>query len=163
MLQSPVTTFDGCEADDALFQVSSETLALVVGVSDYANVTLNKVGSRADAERVATALTAKGSKTSILLDNSATRLNILKELDGLASRADSTKPVDAIFYYSGHGVNLNGRGYLTAYDTITDGPARLEQTALGVEGVRAALDRIPNARRILFLDVPSTNPFISSR
>ena len=67
--QSPLTKLD-CQPDDTFFQ-TRETLALVVGLSDYRHPGFpNVAGSRADAQRVAAALAKNGARTSMLVNES---------------------------------------------------------------------------------------------
>ena len=78
--------------------------AVCVGINNYPGSTNDLKGCINDAKDWANLLKLNGFETKIILDNQATRANLLSELENLITRAE---PDDVIvFTYSGHGTNV---------------------------------------------------------
>jgi uncharacterized caspase-like protein len=90
-----------------------------------------------------------------LQDASATRASILASLQKLTREAESAEgnPVDLIFYFNGHGVQIDGLAYLVPYDIAAGSAQAAISTAVSIEAVGSVLDRITSARRLIFLDI----------
>ena len=107
---------------------------LAVGVNRYANPQYNLKYAVADAQDFAAEVRQKQEKlarygnveVTTLLDDEATKANILKALAQIAAKA---QPEDAVvIYFAGHGTAQQKRFYLIPHD-------------LGYSGERTALDR----------------------
>ncbi len=99
---------------------AQQKYVLIVGVADYLNNKMDLRYSDDDAYRFYAYLkSTKGGSVpdeniSILIDEAATKGNILKTMDKVFSRAG--KQDILLFYFSGHG----GEGYFCPYETSND-------------------------------------------
>ena len=64
----------------------------------------------------------------------------------------------ALFYYAGHGVQVNGRNYLLPVDANLQSEADLDFAAIDVDLVLRQMERHP-AVKLVFLDACRNNPF----
>jgi uncharacterized caspase-like protein len=89
--------------------------AIVIGINDYQNVP-QLTHSINDANKFAQQLSALGYSTTVLTAPSATkRTNLLLAWQKcLNSLKDGD---DVVFFYSGHGVEVQGANYLVPIDT----------------------------------------------
>lgn len=140
MMPSPASTFDAH--------------ALVVGIGQYQHLprltrTVN------DARSVYDVLIDPGrcgySNVSLLLEEQATRMAVLRALDALARASEDST---ALIFFSGHGARLkNGsaiRNFLCTFDTIIDD---MERTAISGDLFADKLRSIPAQKTIIFFDV----------
>jgi len=99
---------------------AQEKYVLVAGIADYKNDILDLRYSDDDAYRFyAYMKSTKGGSVpdyniSILVDEAATRENILRTMDKIFSKAGKNDML--IFYFSGHG----GKGFFCPYETSQD-------------------------------------------
>jgi hypothetical protein len=131
-------------------------LALVIGNNAYPEPLQNAVS---DARAIAQALRESGFQVDLVLDAT------LKDFDRAVDRfASSVHEGDvAMFYYSGHGIQLSNENYLVPVDFKAQ-----EETDAKYEAVPAArvVDRLSEtgARlNIVVLDACRNNPFRSTR
>lgn len=133
--------------------------ALVVGNDDYLDLP-PLVKARNDARAVATALEAGGFRTSLLLDAGQTPL-----LEAFASFAQTVQPGDvALFYYAGHGVEIEGQNYLLptdAPDVAAGQELVLTSRAVAVTSLLDTLARRGARASVFILDACRDNPFRS--
>jgi uncharacterized caspase-like protein len=99
----------------------SSSHALVVGINAYHNWPRLEYAVK-DAREMSTLLKAQGFRTHMLLDDRATRANILAGLSAIDRSTDKNSRV--VFYFAGHGQteDLPGgreRGYLVPVDADT--------------------------------------------
>ncbi|MBY4892022.1 caspase family protein [Rhodobacteraceae bacterium N5(2021)] len=93
--------------------------AFVVGIDTYENVgSLEK--ARNDARAVAGALEEVGFRTQLLIDVDETAL--LTELTRFSGQLNPGDEV--VFYFAGHGVEINGRNYLLPADVPSVAPGQ---------------------------------------
>jgi tetratricopeptide (TPR) repeat protein len=77
----------------------------------------------------------------------------------LGSIAESKKPGGTfIFYYSGHGMNLEGENYLLTYEADPRNKASLEETALKVSRVKSYIENMCADRVLIIVDACRTDP-----
>ncbi len=131
--------------------------ALVIGIDDYTHVApLQK--ARNDALAVAAALRAVGFETDLLLD--ADQLEIATSLARLAARISPGDEV--VFFFAGHGIEIEGRNYLLPADVPMASPGQeivLLSRSIEVATILDTL-RIRGARiSLLILDACRDNPF----
>lgn len=131
-------------------------LALVVGNDRYQqNARLANAGR--DADLVGTVLQEMGAEVIRLRDASADQLR--QRLVDLAKRAAEQRAV-AWVYYSGHGVQIDGRNYLQGVDADFSSPERVRRQGLDLTWVSSMLtrDRLPAA--VVLVDACRDNPFL---
>jgi uncharacterized caspase-like protein len=128
-------------------------LVLAVGVSEYAERSLNLELAAKDAADFRAALAALGGKryravtTRLVVDGQATRQALLQNLEWLATEATSDDVV--IVFLAGHGAHDDeGRYHFITHDGDI---ARLAQTAVSEGELRGSLAAI-RGRIVLFAD-----------
>lgn len=131
--------------------------ALVIGIDDYTHVApLQK--ARNDAQAVAATLDAVGFETDLLLD-----ADQLEMATGLARLSNRITPGDeVVFFFAGHGIEVDGRNYLLPADVPMANPgqeivllSRSMEVATILDTLRAQGARIS----LLILDACRDNPF----
>jgi uncharacterized caspase-like protein len=131
---------------------ADKRVALVVGVSDY-RYSPKLTNPKNDAEDMARALRGAGFDVTQSLDSD--RKSLGRTLEAFYQKAQGART--ALFFYAGHGIQLEGVNYLVPRD------ARL-RNEIGVKGEAVALQDIIKAikRRarttLVFLDACRDNP-----
>ena len=131
--------------------------ALVIGIDTYTSVpTLEK--ARNDAVSVHEVLSKAGFNSDLVVD--ADQLQLLRALSDFSSRV---RPGDeVIFYFAGHGVEIEGRNYLLPSDipeALPGGEFLVTSRALALDNVLDIL-RSRGARvSMLIIDACRDNPF----
>lgn len=129
-------------------------VAIVIGNSAYPDAPLaNPVK---DARSMADTLRAMHFEVTEVDD--ASKAAVVRALEAVRSRiADHRATV--LFYFAGHGVQLNWRNYLVPVDanltTAADAPAR----AIGISEMLEGFKRAGSKTNILILDACRDNPF----
>lgn len=132
--------------------VAQQRVALVVGNSGYARAP-SLPNPANDAQDMAERLTALGFKVILRTDAGKAAMDgALVEFARTAANAEI-----ALFYFAGHGMQHQGRNYLLPVDAKIEDELDLRYNLIGLEDVRAALDRVPGARLII-LDACRDNP-----
>jgi len=128
--------------------------AVVIGMSDYGegrslNNTINDAGDMADV------LTKLGFEVTLLKNNDLRNLKInlnnwYKSLEGNDM---------AVFYFAGHGMEMNGVNYLIPVDAELNSQTDVEYYTLNVNQVLANMDERQVNMKLLILDACRDNPF----
>jgi uncharacterized caspase-like protein len=86
------------------------------------------------------------------------------ELRGqIQAMASSLGPQDvAVFYYSGHAIQIAGENYLIPTDANLRTPAVLDAEAVNVKVLMQALDSVHNRLNLVVLDACRSNPWMNS-
>ena len=131
--------------------------ALVIGIDEYAHVPpLQK--ARNDARALAAALDPAGFEVTTLLDPD--RSEMIRALRRFAASLDEGD--EALFYFAGHGVELDGQNYLLPADILDASPGDEEfliADAIGVELVVSSLEQRGVRVSLLILDACRDSPF----
>ncbi|MBY4892024.1 caspase family protein [Rhodobacteraceae bacterium N5(2021)] len=131
--------------------------ALVIGIDDYVNVSdLQK--ARNDAEAVGVALEDTGFDVTVLLD--ANRRDMFRALNTFVGQLQPGD--DAVFYFAGHGVEVEGRNYLLPTDVPAMRPGEerlLTSESLAADDVLADMQASGARVSLLILDACRDNPF----
>jgi hypothetical protein len=133
---------------------ADKRIALVVGNSHYANApALNNPAN--DASDVANALTAIGFEVTLKLDANK------REMDqAVAQYARGSAKADAtLFYYAGHGMQYQGRNYITPVDADLEDEISLKYELTSIDDVKDALLQSKGVK-IMVLDACRTNPLV---
>lgn len=106
---------------------TSTRVALVVGINDYVNSSVNDLGACVnDARDISSRLTASGWRVTVLTDRQATKTAIRNALKTLPRGA-----TQFLFYYSGHGTNLGTMSAICPADcSPTSTSSMLSETEL---------------------------------
>jgi Caspase domain/Putative peptidoglycan binding domain len=133
-------------------EAAGRRVALVIGNSDYASV--NQLDNpKNDAAGVAQRLRALGFEVTLALDlDKAGFERALRDFAGSLDGAEA-----ALFYYAGHGLQVDGRNYMVPVDANVANEADLPFQLVAVD---IALQRLANRRitSIIVLDACRNNP-----
>lgn len=133
--------------------IAEERVALIVGNSAYENVggLENPVN---DASDIAVALEGLGFQvilgTNLSHDDMA---QAAVQFGDMAAKSDV-----ALFYYAGHGFQVEGTNYLIPIDAAIAGPDDVASQTIAMKVILDALDRAPGLK-IVMLDACRDNPF----
>lgn len=138
--------------------------ALIVGVDEYESRKIERLGGAvADARAVRDALVKYADfpdKQAVLLTSDGpvkpTTRAILTKLEEIRQ---ATRPDDLLlFFFAGHGVEVDGQRYLLGYDTDIGGPGALKATSLAATALMQELDTIKARHRVIMVDACRNNP-----
>ncbi|NDV95002.1 hypothetical protein D0T84_08740 [Dysgonomonas sp. 521] len=136
---------------------SQKRKAVVVGMSDYgAGKSLNNTLN--DANDMADVLTRLGFEVTLLENND---LRSLKT--NLNNWYTSIEGNDmAVFYFAGHGMEVNGHNYLIPVDADLNSQTDVQYNTLNVNQVLGNMDEKQVGMKLLILDACRDNPFTRS-
>lgn len=127
--------------------------ALVIGNSAYRSSPLKNPAN--DARDIAAALKSLGFGVTVITDATLQQMeNAVREF-GAKLRNGSV----GLFYYAGHGMQVEGENYLIPVDTKIEGEADVKFGALNAGKVLARMEDAGNPLNIVVLDACRTNPF----
>ena len=131
--------------------------ALVIGIDDYTEVPA-LMKARNDARAVHAALRAAGFEATLLLDSDG--LTLFGALERFAARIEPGD--EAVFFFAGHGVELNGENFLLPADIPAPdmgGDLLVRRLALPVQEVLDTMQGRGARLSLLILDACRDNPF----
>ncbi|NNK16547.1 MAG: peptidase C14, caspase catalytic subunit p20, partial [Sulfitobacter sp.] len=134
-------------------QVDERRVALIIGNSDYENVTpLDNPGN--DATDLSVAL--EGLDFEVFLGLDVTDM----EMTGLAEKfAAAIETADvALFYYAGHGFQVGGQNYLVPTDARIQKPEDVTDQTVKLQSILDRMEAAPGIK-FVFLDACRNNPF----
>jgi hypothetical protein len=128
--------------------------AVVIGMSDYgASRSLNNTIN--DADDMANVLTRLGFEVTLLKNNDLRNLRTnLTNWFKTIERNDM-----AIFYFAGHGMEVNGENFLIPVDAELSSQSDVQYDALNVQWVLNNMDEQRVDMKLLILDACRDNPF----
>jgi uncharacterized caspase-like protein len=133
-------------------------VALVIGNSEYQSQEVPKLANPTnDARAMADALNKLGFNVTEVINGSQKEMN-----RAIAIFGDSLEPTTvALFYYAGHGVQVNGKNYLVPVDAEIIGSASISAETVDMDTV---LDQLNSSKvSIVILDACRNNPFKRAR
>jgi uncharacterized caspase-like protein/formylglycine-generating enzyme required for sulfatase activity len=131
-------------------------IALVIGNSDYPTAALLNPAN--DAKMIAETLTALGFE--VVVRRNADQIVMKRSIQDFGARLEKAGPsAVGLFYYAGHGVQLNGRNYLIPTTAHIDREADVEIEAVSADWVIEEMRYARNALNIVILDACRNNPF----
>lgn len=159
--QTPQSVHTGKEHDEAAAAPpppvqTGRRVALVIGNGAYSDVPKLPTSAE-DATRMTAMLRALGFQVTLGTDLARTAMTA-----DLATFYEAAKGADvALFYFSGHGVQINGHNYLLPTDARFDDP----QAALDIDGRAVDLQKFINAAGgaktvLAFVDACRDNPIV---
>ncbi|WP_377292897.1 caspase family protein [Rhizobium sp. SG2393] len=131
-------------------------VALVIGNAAYRNATPLR-NTIADSEAVAAALTRLGFAVTLRTDLGKAALET-----ALADFADhATGAEQAVLFYAGHGMELDGENYLIPTDARLTTDRRIGFETVGLTDILASITDVKGLRLVL-LDACRNNPFAAT-
>jgi uncharacterized caspase-like protein len=131
--------------------------ALVVGNSAYAGDSALKNPAN-DAADMAAALKKIGWIVALVTD--ADRRSFNRAINAFRDNLAAHEGADALFYFAGHGMQVEGSNYLipvkTEFETLDD----VKADAIGVASVAEAIEQGKAGVSLLILDACRDNPFV---
>ena len=127
--------------------------ALVIGNSQYSQQTPLRNPS-SDAAEIARSLEEVGFEVELALD--LTRRELGRAITKFSSNA---KEADiSLFYFAGHGIEIDGRNYLVPTDALMDDPAALKYDVIDLQ---EAIDAAAGSSKLslVMVDACRDNPF----
>ena len=133
-------------------------VALIIGNSNYESSKLDNPIN--DAELMKKSLEDKGFQTIIKLDTS--KEDFKKAVWEFGDLIEELGPkTTALFYYSGHGMQANGKNYLIPLGSRIRRLREVETEAIAADEVMNALAIAERGIKIMILDACRDNPFRS--
>ena len=134
-------------------QATPRRVALVVGNGAYQSNPLKNPPN--DAEDVAASLRDAGFEVSLLKDADLTAFEkAVSDFAGKLRGADT-----GLFYYAGHGVQVDGMNYLIPVSPRIDDAASVKARAVAVDTVVGRMEGSGVRTALVFLDSCRDNPF----
>jgi uncharacterized caspase-like protein len=136
-----------------------QRIALVIGNGHYAALPLaNPVH---DAELIAATLTGLGFEVRLAKDGTQAEMQRAIQNFGASLEKAGASAV-GLFYYAGHGLQLNGRNYLIPVGANIDRDADVEIEAVSTDWVLEQMRYARNRLNFVILDACRNNPFVRS-
>lgn len=130
-------------------------VAIVIGNADYQNIT-KLANSVNDAKLMAETLTNLGFEVYEYENLSKSDMS-----DRIYDFGDKLKAENAVglFYYAGHGLQVNGKNYLVPVDAKVERPQQVDDNCVTLDRVLNELETAKNDLNIIILDACRNNPF----
>ncbi len=130
-------------------------LALIIGNSSYHDAPL--VNPANDARAVAGLFTQAGFTVDSRLNATRTDMIAAIERFGEAAKRSETKLV--VFYYAGHGAQLDWRNYLLPVDAVVEKQEDMKQRCVDLGLLLGQLSAAKDKTFVVILDACRNNPF----
>lgn len=130
--------------------------ALVIGNSRYASAPLGNPAN--DANAIAGVLRQTGFAVDLQLDSKKSAME--SAIRGFASKLGK-QPAVGLFYFAGHGMQLNWRNFLVPVDAVLNKADDVPQQAVDIAALLEGLTQAKNPMNIIILDACRDNPFVS--
>jgi formylglycine-generating enzyme required for sulfatase activity len=134
-------------------------IALVIGNSEYASGPLPNPAN--DAKLMGDSLTSLGF--DVIARRNADQITMKRAIQEFGSRLEKAGAgAVGLFYYAGHGIQLNGRNYLIPTTAKIDREGDVEIEAVSADWVIEQMRYARNQLNIVILDACRNNPFTRS-
>ncbi|MBV8910269.1 MAG: caspase family protein, partial [Gammaproteobacteria bacterium] len=142
-----------------LLAAAEPRVALVIGNSAYASGPLRNPAN--DAGLMGETLKRVGFE--VIERRDADQITMKRAIQDFGSRLEAAGPkAVGLFYYAGHGVQLEGRNYLIPTTAKIEREGDVEIEAVSADWVIAQMRFARNALNIVILDACRNNPFVRS-
>lgn len=140
-----------------LLAQAERRVALVVGNGQYQNagVLRNPVN---DARAVAQSLQRLGF--NVMLRENRSQREMAQDIREFGRQLDQNTV--ALYYYSGHGIQVKGENYVVPVDAAIENEEEVEYATVNVGLVMAQMEAARSRVNIVFLDACRNNPFARS-
>lgn len=133
--------------------------ALVVGNAAYGdNLTLKNPVN--DAQDVADSLKALGWQVDVATD--VDRRGFLKAVGSFQQKLSDNPGAQALFFYAGHGLQLEGQNYLVPVKSEIGSALDVPNETVALGNVTAAMEKGSAAVSLIILDACRDNPFLKT-
>jgi formylglycine-generating enzyme required for sulfatase activity len=140
-----------------LLAAAEPRVALVIGNSAYASGPLRNPAN--DADLMGETLKKVGFE--VIERRNADQITMKRAIQDFGARLEAAGPkAVGLFYYAGHGVQLEGRNYLIPTTAKIEREGDVEIEAVSAEWVIAQMRYARNALNIVILDACRNNPFV---
>ncbi len=137
-------------------QATEPRIALVIGNSQYISGALSNPGN--DAKLIGDTLTKLGF--DVVLRREADQLTMKRAIEDFGARLTKAGPnAVGLFYYAGHGVQLNGRNYLIPTTAHIEREGDMDIEAVSADWVLEQMQYAQSHVNIVILDACRNNPF----
>ncbi len=136
---------------------TEKRIALVIGNSAYQTSPLRN--PKNDAVTIAAELRKVGFEVMEYTDLS--QADMLKNIRAFGNKLAAEKGT-GLFYFAGHGLQLNGENYIVPVDAIIEKEQDVELEAVNLKRVLGEMDYAANDLNIVILDACRNNPFVRS-
>ncbi|NCF81808.1 MAG: hypothetical protein GWP74_09355 [Proteobacteria bacterium] len=133
--------------------LAADRVALIIGNADYPSAPLRNPVN--DARAMSRAL--RNLEFEVFSLENANKRQMEQAIVRFASRLK--KDSSGLFYYAGHGVQVNGRNFLIPVDADIDSEREIRIETVGVNVVLDELGYVGNRMNIVILDACRNNPF----
>jgi formylglycine-generating enzyme required for sulfatase activity len=134
-------------------------IALVIGNSDYSSGPLPNPAN--DAKMIGDTLSKLGFE--VIARRNADQNTMKRAIQEFGARLEKAGPAAVgLFYYAGHGVQLNGRNYLIPTTAQIEREGDVEIEAVSADWVIEQMRYARNRLNIVILDACRNNPFTRS-
>lgn len=140
----------------SVLMAQDNRLALVIGNGQYADSPLSNPLN--DAVDMATALENLGFK--VILRTDVDRREMGRAIREFGRELKQNRGV-GLFYYAGHGMQIDGANYLIPTDTPMEEEDEVPYESIDVRSVLAKMESAGNALNLVILDACRNNPFPS--
>ena len=134
--------------------LSERRVALVIGNNDYLMGPL--VNPVNDARSMARALRSAGFEV-LLRENLSNKTEMMRVIRDFGFKL--RKGGVGLFYYAGHGLQVNGYNYLIPVNAVINNETEVEYEAVDAGFVLAQMESAQNRLNIMILDACRNNPF----
>jgi uncharacterized caspase-like protein len=137
------------------FYKNEKKTALIIGNGDYKNGPLKNAVN--DAFDMAATLGAKGFR--VIMKLNASRVEMREAIREFGNEINSGGV--GLFYYSGHGIQVDGVNYLVPMDASIELKAEVAEECLSANSVLKVMEYSKNRINVIILDACRNNPFRS--
>ena len=136
-------------------------LALVIGNGGYTSGALKNPPG--DARLMKQTLEGLGFEVMLLVDASQDEMK--RAINEFGDRLDSLDERGgvALFYYAGHGLQVDGHNYLVPTSARIKGKRDIDVETIDIDRVLAKMDQAKSRLNVVILDACRNNPFLSDK
>lgn len=136
-----------------------DRIALIIGNANYRDVNAKLKNPVNDADDMEKKLKTLGFEVLKLTD--ATQIDMKKKIREFGKKLDGNKV--ALFYYAGHGFQIDGKNYLVPIDATIEDQADAEDACVSVDFLLTKMEISTTQTNLVVLDACRNNPFRSWR
>lgn len=140
---------------------SEPRVALVIGNADYGQEIGRLKNPANDARLMAETLKGLGFRVELVLD--ADQKAMKRAVKGFGAKLrEAGKDATGLFYYAGHGVQVEGTNYLLPVGAEIEAEADVEIESIAADDVMTQMQSAGNAVNLVFLDACRNNPLVKA-